>query len=91
LIAKDKPAGRPARCAGRAEADRGRSAIDHGYDTDILSWFERQAELLRRLAAGELVNDAEADLSHQRPLAAFNSTSLFEMEGSLPKSEGGGF
>jgi Domain of unknown function DUF29 len=31
------------------------------YDTDILIWSERQAELLRRRAAGELVNDAEID------------------------------
>jgi hypothetical protein len=28
------------------------------YDTDILSWSERQAELLRRVAAGEPVNEA---------------------------------
>jgi hypothetical protein len=27
------------------------------YDEDILTWSERQAELLRRLAAGEPVND----------------------------------
>lgn len=31
------------------------------YDTDILLWSERQAELLRRRAAGDLVNDAEID------------------------------
>jgi hypothetical protein len=31
------------------------------YDTDILLWSERQGELLRRRAAGELVNDAEMD------------------------------
>jgi hypothetical protein len=31
------------------------------YDTDILTWSERQADLLRRRAAGELVNDAEVD------------------------------
>src|SRR5471030_934605 len=31
------------------------------YDTDILIWSEHQAELLRRLAAGELVNDAKMD------------------------------
>ena len=31
------------------------------YDTDILVWSEQQAELLRRRAAGELVNDAELD------------------------------
>ena len=27
------------------------------YDTDILIWSERQAALLRRVAAGERVND----------------------------------
>ena len=31
------------------------------YDDDILLWSERQAKLLRRRAAGELVNDAELD------------------------------
>jgi len=31
------------------------------YDTDILTWSERQAELLRRRAAGELVNEADLD------------------------------
>jgi uncharacterized protein DUF29 len=31
------------------------------YDDDILLWSERQAELLRRRAAGALVNDAELD------------------------------
>jgi hypothetical protein len=31
------------------------------YDTDILLWSERQAELLRRHAAGERVNDAAID------------------------------
>lgn len=31
------------------------------YDTDIVLWSEHQAELLRRRAAGELVNDAELD------------------------------
>src|SRR5271165_1979740 len=31
------------------------------YDTDILIWSERQAELLRRRAAGELVNEADLD------------------------------
>jgi hypothetical protein len=34
------------------------------YDTDILIWSERQAELLRRRAAGELVNEAEFDWSN---------------------------
>ncbi len=27
------------------------------YDTDVLIWSEQQAQLLRRLAAGERVND----------------------------------
>jgi len=31
------------------------------YDADVLEWSERQAALLRRRAAGELVNDAEID------------------------------
>ena len=31
------------------------------YDTDILTWSEHQAALLRRRAAGELVNEAEMD------------------------------
>ena len=31
------------------------------YDTDILLWSERQADLLRRHAAGERVNDASID------------------------------
>jgi hypothetical protein len=31
------------------------------YGEDILEWSERQAALLHRLAAGELVNDAELD------------------------------
>jgi len=31
--------------------------MSDGYDTDILLWSEHQAQLLRRLAAGERVND----------------------------------
>jgi hypothetical protein len=31
------------------------------YGDDILLWSERQADLLRRRATGELVNDAELD------------------------------
>jgi hypothetical protein len=33
------------------------------YDTDVLTWSERQAALLRRLAAGERVND-QVDWEH---------------------------
>jgi hypothetical protein len=31
------------------------------YDTDIVIWSERQGELLRRIAIGERVNDADLD------------------------------
>lgn len=31
--------------------------MSHLYDSDILTWSERQAALLRRVAAGERVND----------------------------------
>lgn len=31
------------------------------YDTDVVLWSERQAALLRRRAAGDLVNDADLD------------------------------
>lgn len=31
------------------------------YDTDTLTWSERQAALLRRIAAGERVNDLDLD------------------------------
>jgi hypothetical protein len=34
------------------------------YDSDILEWSEHQAGLLRRRAAGELVNEAELDWSN---------------------------
>lgn len=34
------------------------------YDTDILLWSERQGALLRRRAAGELVNDRDLDWPH---------------------------
>jgi hypothetical protein len=34
------------------------------YDTDVLRWSERQAALLRRRAAGELINEAELDWPH---------------------------
>jgi hypothetical protein len=31
------------------------------YDSDIALWSEHQADLLRRQAAGQLVNDADLD------------------------------
>ena len=36
-------------------------AMSDLYDTDILVWSERQAELLRRIAGGEHVNHADLD------------------------------
>jgi len=35
--------------------------MNHLYDTDLARWSEQQAALLRRRAAGELINDAEFD------------------------------
>jgi hypothetical protein len=35
--------------------------VSNLYDADILLWSERQSALLRRRAAGELVNDAALD------------------------------
>jgi hypothetical protein len=44
------------------QAARGNAMSDIDlYDTDILLWSERQAELLRRHAAGERVNDTAID------------------------------
>jgi hypothetical protein len=34
------------------------------YDADIVMWADRQTGLLRRRAAGELVNDSELDWPH---------------------------
>ncbi len=34
------------------------------YETDVLAWSERQSALLRRIAAGERVNDRDLDWSH---------------------------
>jgi len=40
---------------------REENAMSDLYEADILLWSERQAALLRRRAAGELVNDSELD------------------------------
>ena len=34
------------------------------YDADIVVWSEQQAALLRRRAAGEIVNETEMDWSN---------------------------
>jgi hypothetical protein len=34
------------------------------YENDILAWSEHQGELLRRIASGQRVNDAEIDWSN---------------------------
>ena len=33
------------------------AAMKDPYETDVVAWSERQADLLRRMAAGERVND----------------------------------
>ena len=38
--------------------------VTSDYDTDILVWSEQQAALLRRRAAGELLNEADLDWSN---------------------------
>jgi hypothetical protein len=43
------------------------------YDSDILLWSEHQAALLRRRAAGELVNDADLDWANIEQLHAVQS------------------
>ena len=44
---------------GDVPANRGTTETQamNDYDADVLLWSERQADLLRRLAAGERVND----------------------------------
>jgi hypothetical protein len=51
----DRGRGRPARAEG---------SMSDLHDTDVVAWSERQAALLRRRAAGELVNEAEIDWSN---------------------------
>src|ERR1700677_655492 len=41
----------------------GEGGMSDLYDRDILKWSERQAELLRRHAAGERINDTDLDWS----------------------------
>jgi hypothetical protein len=43
------------------EPEEGERRMSDLYEDDILLWSERQAELLRRRASGELVHDAEID------------------------------
>src|SRR5271165_3073191 len=47
--------------AGSRETTRGVSMMNDLYDDDIVLWSERQAALLRRRAAGELINEADLD------------------------------
>ena len=58
----DKPPARPSvitRIEARADPGAGdvREQTASAYDTDIVTWSERQAELLRRVGAGEHIND----------------------------------
>jgi len=61
---------RPSRVARRAKVSRWRrwpfqamrnAMPDDLYEHDVLAWSERQAELLRRVARGERVNDVDWD------------------------------
>jgi hypothetical protein len=46
---------------GRYMGDDGNILMSDLYETDILLWSERQAELLRRVAAGDRSNEAAPD------------------------------
>jgi hypothetical protein len=54
------------------------------YDEDIVLWSERQSELLRRRAAGELVNEAELDWPNiAEDIEAVGSEQRFAVESLL--------
>src|SRR3954447_20158962 len=54
------------------------------YDTDILLWSEHQARLLRRRAAGALVNDAELDwLNIAEEIESVGKTAARELAGRI--------
>jgi hypothetical protein len=54
--ADDAPASHGDGVAEPARAKGG--GVSDTYDTDIVTWSERQAELLRRMGKGERVNEA---------------------------------
>jgi hypothetical protein len=57
------------------------------YDADILLWSEHQAALLRRRAAGELVNDAELDwLNIAEEIESVGSEQLHAVESLLMRA-----
>jgi hypothetical protein len=49
--------------AARAVAGYDPVMPDDLYDTDVLAWSERQAELLRRAARGKRVNERRSALA----------------------------
>jgi Domain of unknown function DUF29 len=54
------------------------------YDSDILLWSEHQAALLRRRAAGELVNDADLDWANiAEEIEAVDSEQLHAVQSLL--------
>jgi hypothetical protein len=54
------------------------------YDDDILVWSERQADLLRRRAAGDLVNDRDLDWPNiAEEIEDVSSNRLHEVESLL--------
>ena len=61
LDARERRRPRPARRALPGHVPERRPAMSDLYGRDILAWSEHQAALLRRRAAGQLVNEAELD------------------------------
>jgi hypothetical protein len=54
------------------------------YDTDVVLWSERQTELLRRRATGDLANDADLDWDHiAEEIAAVGRSARRELQSRL--------
>lgn len=57
------------------------------YDTDVLTWSERQAALLRRIAAGERVNDRDLDCPNiAEEIACVGRSDLHAVESWLTRA-----
>jgi hypothetical protein len=50
--------------------------MSNSYEADILTWSERQADLLRRVGAGEKVNDQVDWTTSLRRLRAWGAANL---------------
>ena len=54
------------------------------YDTDVVLWSERQTDLLRRRAIGDLANDADLDWDHiAEEIAAVGRSARRELKSRL--------